>query len=417
MSPKLGFQSTWAMAVGGMVGGGIFSTAGVVIEIAGPWAWLSFTAAGLVALASAYSYAKLAELYGESGGAFTFLREVNARQLAGSIAWVLIAGYVLTNAVYAHTFGVYLAEITGFGAWFPRFAAGAVLTLFVALNLRGAGQVGGVEVFLVWVKLTVLVGLASFGLARWEPGLLSEGTTNGGMLPAIFGAASVFMAYEGFQLLAYDYDDIAQPRRTLPRALLSSVAVVTGVYVLVIIGVPMLVGAGEVIEKKEVALAVAGEEALGAAGLILVTIAAAFSTGSAINATLFATARLARDVAENGELPPSLAQTNGKGIPATAVVVLGLGATALAVLGDLTVLVEVASLAFLAAFTVVCSLAFMEEAGLRIVTGFGAAAAALAAITLSVRIGRSEPLVLAVCVFAAAVAIGGRPLLMKRIRS
>ena len=59
-----------------MVGGGIFSTLGVVIGIAGALAWLSFVAAGLVAFAAGYSYVKLAGHYGEGGGAFTFLREI-----------------------------------------------------------------------------------------------------------------------------------------------------------------------------------------------------------------------------------------------------------------------------------------------------------------------------------------------------
>jgi len=84
------------MAVGGMVGGGIFSTLGVVVGIAGAWAWLSFAAAGLIALTAGYSYVKLAAYYGEGGGAFTFLREINAEGFAGGLSWVLIIGYVLT---------------------------------------------------------------------------------------------------------------------------------------------------------------------------------------------------------------------------------------------------------------------------------------------------------------------------------
>lgn len=62
---KLSFNGTWSMAVGGMIGGGIFSTLGVVVSIAGPRAWLSFLTAGLIALAAGYSYVKLAVYYGE----------------------------------------------------------------------------------------------------------------------------------------------------------------------------------------------------------------------------------------------------------------------------------------------------------------------------------------------------------------
>ena len=68
---KMGPNAAWSMAVGGMVGGGIFSTLGVVIEIAGPLAWLSFLAAGFVALLAGYSYVKLAAHYHEGGGAYT----------------------------------------------------------------------------------------------------------------------------------------------------------------------------------------------------------------------------------------------------------------------------------------------------------------------------------------------------------
>ncbi len=53
---KMSFNATWSMAVGGMVGGGIFSVLGVIVNIAGQWAWLSFILAGVIALISAHSY-------------------------------------------------------------------------------------------------------------------------------------------------------------------------------------------------------------------------------------------------------------------------------------------------------------------------------------------------------------------------
>lgn len=170
----------WSMAVGGMIGGGIFSTLGVVIAIAG--AWLNFAVAGCIVLCAGYSYFKLAEHYGESGGAFIFLRKNDAPQFAGSLFWVLIVGYVLTNAVYAFTFGQHLAHVVELGPWFARTAAIAIIALFVGLNLRGAGEAGGLEVFLVWFKL---VGLAGWGLAARNPPLLSQGVPEAGIGAAL----------------------------------------------------------------------------------------------------------------------------------------------------------------------------------------------------------------------------------------
>ncbi len=396
---KLGFNQTWSMAVGGMVGGGIFSTLGVVVGIAGAWAWLSFVAAGLIALTAGYSYVKLTGFYGEGGGAFTFLRKINAVGFAGSLSWVLIIGYVLTNAVYAFTFGQYLGHVIGLGAWFPRTAGIAIVALFIGLNLRDVGETGGVETILVWFKLFVLVGLAGWGLAQWDPPMLSQGVPEAGIGAALFGAASVFMAYEGFQLLTYEYKDIANPQKTLHRAVLWAIAVVIFVYVIVALGTAMLIGADQVLQHKEVALAIAGQKAFGTVGLIIVTVAAAFSTGSAINATLFATARLTSRVAEDGELPAVLIHKNAAGIPDRAVIVLGTLAAVLAAVGTLTTLVEAASLSFLFTFSVVCGLAFQQKAGLRVITGFGALAGATASVALIVRLYSTDPLALVFLAF------------------
>ena len=405
------------MAVGGMVGGGIFSTLGVVVGIAGGFAWLSFAAAGLIALAAGYSYVKLTTHYGEEGGAFTFLREINAEGLAGSLSWVLIAGYVLTNAVYAFTFGQYLGHVVGLGPWFPRVTGIAVVVMFIGLNLVGVGEAGAVEVFLVWFKLAVLVGLAGWGLAQWEPPLLSRGVQDAAIEAALFGASSVFMAYEGFQLLSYNYNDIEDPQKRLAPAVLSAIVVVTIVYVAVTIGTIMLVGADEVMRHKEVALAIAGRQALGTVGLVVVTVAAAFSTGSAINATLFATARLVSRVSEDGELPAVLGHKNKQGIPNRAVIVLGMASAALAAVGTLTSLVEAASLAFLITFAVVCGLALHQRAGVRVVTGFGMLAGGAASVALIIRLLRTDSLAIILLGLLVLIALFGRPVLLRLVKT
>ncbi|MCB0620888.1 MAG: amino acid permease, partial [Saprospiraceae bacterium] len=172
---KFHFNATWSMAVGGMVGGGIFSVLGVVVHKAGQWAWLSFVIAGLIALISAHSYSQLSLKYRKSGGAFTFLNEVDHERLAGGLSWVLILGYVLTLSVYAFTFGHYVGYVLDWGPWFPRVLALGVIALFAAINLRGVGDSSQVEIVTVWGKLIVLLGLAVLGLVLWKPSQLTAG--------------------------------------------------------------------------------------------------------------------------------------------------------------------------------------------------------------------------------------------------
>ena len=157
------------------------------------------------------------------------------------------------------------------------------------------------------------------------------------------------MAYEGFELLPYDYEDIANPRRTLPRALYLSVAVVALTYVVVTLAAQMLLPDQTIIAKKEVAFALVGKEALGALGLWAATLGALFSTSSAINATLFSTARLVRDVSGAGELPAAMSRER-HGLPAGAVLwIAGLGA-AFSLLPGITEIVSFGSLTFLLVF-------------------------------------------------------------------
>ncbi|MGD8331599.1 MAG: APC family permease, partial [Acidobacteriota bacterium] len=311
--------------------------------------------------------------------------------------------------------GQYLRHVVGAGTLFARLAAVGIMALFVALNLRGVGEAGGVEIVLVWFKLFALVGLAAMGLARWDPQMLSRGVPDSGVVTALFGAASVFMAYEGFQLLAYDYEDIDRPDTTLPRAVLSAVVFVTLVYVVVALGTAMMIGADRIVDNEEVALAIAGQAALGFTGLVLITVAAAFSTGSAINSTLFATARLSHTIAEGGELPASLAHTNAAGAPDRAVIGLGSLAALLAVVGSLSTLVEAASLAFLFTFGVVCGLAFTERVGMRWMTGAGALGAAAATVALMYRLAHTDPWSLAYLAGVVLVVSIARPLILRHV--
>lgn len=380
---ELGLPAVWAIAVGGMVGGGIFSTLGVVISNAGHWAALSFILGGLVAYATGHSLAALTIAKDEAGGIYSFLRDLHFTRLAKWSAWVLLAGYVLTCAVYAYTFGAYLGNAIGGPGWLPPAMAAFAILSMTAINLRGAGQAAGVEIAIVVIKLAILAALAAFGLSQFDVAKL-EIPSQPGLIGVIIGAASVFMAYEGFELVAYDYDEMKDRKRVMARIMPLAIGSAALIYVLVALAVPMLTGTKAVIEDGEVALSQAGQAALGTPGLIAVTIAAALSTASAINATLFSSARLAREVAEDRALPERLGKRNAAGSPQWAVLSLAALALALAVLGGLDGLVSGASVVFLLVFGTLNGLALKENVGKRWITlpgtvmAFGALAILLA---------------------------------------
>lgn len=380
----LGLGGAWAMAVGGMIGGGIFSTLGVVISAAGHWAALSFLIGGVIAFCTGQSYAALTIELDAPGGSYAYLRSLGHTTLARVATWVLIVGYTLTVAVYAFTFGAYAANALGIDAgWLPRFCAIAAIAILAGINLMGATEATIVELVAVWGKLVILLGLAGLGLWHWAPArLVADPGHEVGFTGALVGTGVVFMAYEGFQLLSYDYDEMADRARTIRLAMPLAIAVTTLVYILVALGAPMLAGAAEIVRHKEIALAEAGRDALGAFGFYAVSVAAVFSTASAINATVFATARLADTAAQDGELPALFARKNRQRVPWLGTLVISVTAAVLAVVGGIAELVESASFVFLLVFALVNWIALKRRTGSRVMAWIGLAGSLAAAVVL-----------------------------------
>ncbi|MBD3728412.1 MAG: amino acid permease [Sphingomonadales bacterium] len=383
----LGPGGAWAMAVGGMIGGGIFSTLGVVISVAGHWTWISFLLGGIIALASGHSYSALTRQLDEPGGAYAYLRAMGWNRTARGVVWILVAGYTLTVSVYAVTFGAYAANVFHAPHWVALAAALAAIAALAGINLIGASEATLVEKVAVWSKLAILLGLAMLGLWHWNPErLVLDAGQPVGFWAALVGTGVVFMAYEGFQLLSYDYDEMRDAPRTIAIAMPAAILVTAATYILVSLGATMLAGAPAIVAEREVALALAGQEALGLAGFIAVSVAATFSAGSAINATVFATARLAEQAAKDGELPALFAARDTRNVPWFGTLVISGAAAVMVLLGDIAGLVEGASFVFLLVFALVNAIAWIRRAGRRWVAALGLAGSLAGAVMLVVHL-------------------------------
>ncbi len=401
---RLRVRDATAMAVGGMIGGGIFSVLGVTIQLAGHLAFLCFVLAGAVATVTARSYAGLARRSGRSGGPDRFLREQGHPQLAAITSWFLVLGYVLALAVYAFTFGHYLESVTGGGVPVARLSAAGILGSFLAVNARGVGASSLTEDVIVAIKLVILATISVVGMWAWSTPRL-EPLTNAGIGGVFVATGSIFVAFEGFELLSYDYDDIETPDRNLPRALYLSVGIVMAVYVVVTLGSQMLVSDQLIIAQREVAFAEVGREALGQVGRFLAVGGAVLATSSAVNATLFSTARLVRDLTDAGELPQVVGRTRD-GLPVNAMWLLAVLGTAFAMLPGINELLSFGSITFLGVFGLINHLQARTADGTadRVLGHAGAAACGAAIVVVCVRLAADDPATLAM-IAGTAVAV------------
>lgn len=294
-----------AIGVGGMIGAGVFSMMGVAGGIAGGATFLAFALAGLVALLCAYSFGRLGARYPSAGGPVEYLfKAFGDTMLAGGLNITLWLGYVLALALYARAFAEYTVALT------PDSLAPVLQPLiifmvtggFLLLNIAGAEAVGRLELLIVAVKVIILLGfvvvaLPTIDTARVAPAAWPAFSNIG------FAAAVVFLSYEGFGLITNTAEDLANPVRELPLALLISVLLTIGIYVLTAIGVLGTLSPSQVVESKEYALAAAVQPSLGDVGFTVMAIAALFSTASAINATLYGGANVSFMIAKHGGLP------------------------------------------------------------------------------------------------------------------
>jgi amino acid transporter len=305
---SLGYWSAVSIGIGGMVGGGIFAVLGLAVQLAQGGTPIAFAIAGLIALVTAYSYSRLSVTYPTRGGTVEFLNQAFGDGIfTGGLNILLWLSYIAMLSLYAYAFGSYGAS------FFPQavqtvwkhILISSVIILFTFLNLLGAKVVGKSEDFIVALKLLILIVFLGMGIWTVNLNRLSP-TTWSNPLQLAAGAMIIFLAYEGFELIANTAENVKNPQRTLPRAYFTAVAFVIVLYVLVSLVTVGNLPLDKIIAAKDYALAEAARPFLGAIGFSLIAVAALLSTSSAINATLYGTARISYVIAKEGELPEQL---------------------------------------------------------------------------------------------------------------
>lgn len=301
----MGLPQAVAIGVGGMIGAGIFSLLGVATQIAGTGTYLAFAGAGVLALFCAYSFGKLGARYPSSGGPVAFLAKgFGDGVLTGTLNLMLWIGYVFALALYARAFGEYTVNYLpeAYRSTGVPVIAVAITGVFVVLNIVGAGAVGKAQLAIVGIKLLILL-VFTVGAAMTVSTDRITPMTSGSVGGIAYAAAIVFLAYEGFGLITNAAEDMREPDKTLPRALLLSVVITMTFYVALSMVTVGSLTPERIAETSEYALAEAAKPAFGSIGFGAITFAALLATGSAINATLYGGANVSYSMAERGTLP------------------------------------------------------------------------------------------------------------------
>ena len=343
----IGFWSAVSMGIGAMVGAGIFALLGEASAISGSAVYISFVLGGIIALFSGYSLGKLGARYPSSGGIVEYLSQSwGTGFFTGTMSIMLYFSAVVSLSLIAKAFGNYAVTFLPSPVspvWHYCFSIGIVM-FFVVLNLEGAQDVAILERIIVAIKFIVLSGLSIAGIAYMNPALLSPDNYPQSS-DIFFSLAITFFAYEGFRVITNTAEDMPNPSRTLPRAMMASILLVMVLYVAVAFAVFGNLPTEKVIAARDYALAQAALPIFGQSGFIVVAVAALISTASSINANLYAVTNVTYQLAKDGELPSAF----GKPIAHSkeGLLISGILIIILSILFDLSEIAAIGSISIL----------------------------------------------------------------------
>jgi APA family basic amino acid/polyamine antiporter len=337
----LSLRDAIGLIVGTIVGVGIFRTPSLVAEHAGSVsvALLAWLAGGLVSLLGALCYAELASTYPNTGGDYHYLSRAFGPRLGFLFAWARLS-VVQTGAIalLAFVLGDYAAEMLALGAWGSPLCAAAIVVVLTATNIAGVRQGATTQNVLTALQVTGILLIVLAGLAAPATAAAATAGNGAGAATPTFGLVMVFvlLTYGGWNEAAYLSGEVRDPGRTMVRALVWSLGLVTALYLLINWTFLATLGVAGVAGSKAVAADVV-HQTLGSRGARVASALVVVAALTSINAAIFTGARssyaVGRDVGALGFLGRWHPVTR---TPVNALLTQGAVALALVALGGLT---------------------------------------------------------------------------------
>ncbi|BCW67262.1 putative transporter [Arthrobacter sp. NicSoilB4] len=333
---RLGVLDSTAIGLGSMLGAGVFVVFAPAAALAGPLLAVAVAVAGVIAYCNAVASAQLAARYPSSGGTYVYGR-IRLGEWPGFIAgWGFVTGKTASCAAMALTFGHYVA---------PEFAtplAVAAVVVLTGVNLLGITRTALLTRILLGVVLATLAFVAAAAVLGPHPGsegaaIIGAGAGGWGVLPA---AGLMFFAFAGYARIATLGEEVKDPARTIPRAILAALAAAFVIY----LGLALLLQwhlPPQQLATSTAPLLDAVTSSRLSAGAPFVQAGAAAACLGALLALITGVGRTAMAMARERDLPSPLARVGGAHtVPflaeltvAAAVIVLLLTTSVLTVVG------------------------------------------------------------------------------------
>jgi len=331
-----------------IVGAGIYALLGKAAGIAGDGMWFSFLLSAIVAAFTGLSYAELSSIYPRAGSSYTYIKHAFKNDVLAFFAgWLIAFELIFGASAVALALAGYASSIISFNL---LAVAAAALVIFSAVNYLGIKESEYSNNAMAVIEVAGLVFVILLGLLF---GARAPNLTNFDFGAVAQAAGLVFFAYLGFEAIAVESEETKVPKKTIPRAILLSVAVCAALYVLTAVASLKLLSPAALASSsaplRDAVVGIIGEQ-----NAVWLAVIAIISAANTILVCLVTGSRLLYGMASGGSLPVFLGAVNKRfRTPHYSVVLAGLAAVGFLAFGNLEELASVTNLGALVAFVLV----------------------------------------------------------------
>ncbi|MGY1802921.1 amino acid permease [Blastococcus sp. SYSU D00922] len=368
LARRMGLVQLTCLGIGSTIGTGIFFVLSTAVPEAGPAVVLSFVLAAVTAALTALCYAELASTIPVAGSSYSYAYATLGEVVAYGVGWCLVLEYAVSSAAVSVGWSEYLNQLLDdlVGVRIPEALSAApgagglvnlpaivLVTLCAVLLVGGVRESARANVIMVVIKVAVLLLFVAVAATAFDAGNYAPFAPLG-IAGVSMAASSIFFSFIGLDAVSTAGEEVRDPRRNLPRAIIAALVVVTVVYLLVAIAA---VGAQEAgaFEGQEAGLAVILEQVTGSRWPAIVLAAGAVvSIFSVTLVTMYGQTRILFAMSRDGMIPSFFGRVDARRrTPVRGTVAVALFVGLLAGFVPLDFLIDLTSMGTLVAFTVV----------------------------------------------------------------
>ncbi|MCE9616999.1 MAG: amino acid permease [Nitrosarchaeum sp.] len=334
--------------VGLILGAGIYVLIGEAVGFAGDSVWIAFVLGSIVALFAGLSYAELSSIFPKAAAEYTFVKNAFKNNfVAFIIGWLTAITSMITAATVALGFGGYFSEFLNIPIVISAIALIGILSI---VNFMGIKESSWTNTVFTIIEAAGLILIIIIGFTISEPESVNYFESPTGFSGIVIAFVLIFFAFIGFEDIANIAEEVRNPKKVIPRAIILAVMISGIIYVLVSLAVVRVIN-WEDLSLSAAPLADVAKRGLGVQGHIIFSGIALFAITNTVLITLVAGSRMIYGMAREKSFPPILAKVHSKTkTPWLAIIVIMLTAIGFSIIGDIVIVANITVFAVIITF-------------------------------------------------------------------